>query len=321
MNWFAVSNRFKEFCYINRDKIRSKIRNAKTNEYLEDVIFELEVAYLLLLDRRFEVEYERGGIGENRAPDFFVTWEKSISFNVEARRIREPELSTRFDNCLQKIENEVRKIPSDLCIKISLIRIISDPLLVGRFESSKEKLIDFIKKNIEIQKNELSYDSSFECPLEDFEYEYILEFTRPSNKDDKIYTTWYTPSKPIFYTQKEYYKLGDIICEKLGQMQPNMLNLLIIGSTSTTHEKGDLIQAINSLLDSDEEFFIKKGFPGKKAFLEKMKYLSGIVSRDNFIKVGKVEDRNLLWLNDQASQRLPDEIVTYLLNMDKPKNN
>ncbi len=104
-------------------------------------------------------------------------------------------------------------------------------------------------------------------------------------------------------------------------MQPNMTNLLIIGSTSKIHEKEDLTQAIDSLLNNDEEFFKGKDFPGKKGFLEKMKYLSAIVSRDNFIKVGKVEDRNLLWLNDQASQRLPDEIVTYLLSMDKPKNN
>ncbi|MDQ3019681.1 MAG: hypothetical protein M3R36_03795 [Bacteroidota bacterium] len=222
IDWFATNNRFKEFCYRYRDKVRKRIRDAKKNEDLEDNIFELEVAYLLLLNRRLEVEYEKYGIGKNRGPDFFVTYresiiKESISFNVEARRIREPELSTRFDNCLQKIENEVRKFPSDLCIKISLIRIISDPILVGRFESSKEKLIAFIKKNIEIQKNELSYDSSFECPLEDFENEYILEFTRPSGKHDKIYTTCNLSSKPIFYTQKEYYKFGDIICDKLGQ--------------------------------------------------------------------------------------------------------
>lgn len=80
MGLFAICDRFKSFSYHNRDKIRSKIRKAKKDEDLKDVSFELEVAYLLLLDERFELVYEKYGAGESRAPHFFVVYRRSTCF-------------------------------------------------------------------------------------------------------------------------------------------------------------------------------------------------------------------------------------------------
>ena len=319
--WFTICDRFKNFSYHNRDKIRSKIRGTKTNEDLEDLSFELEVAYLLLLDERFELEYEKYGTGENRAPDFLAIYKKSIFFNVEVRRIRKPELGTRIDSCFQEIGDKVRKIPSDICVQIWTNTFDADPDLVSRLESSKEKIINFVEKVIEIEKNKLAYDSTCEYPLDGFEDEFVFALTRPSGKVDKTHTSYYPASVPIFYTQKEYYKFGDIVCEKLGQMLPNMINMLIVGSNSSAHEREDLPRAIDSindlLLKNDEKFFIQKGFHGRNDFIEQMKNLSAILFRSNWI--GGVGDRNLLWLNEQASQKIPEEITEYLRMMDTPR--
>ena len=53
---FDACERFKEFIYRYKDKVRAKARGAVTRDDLEDIIHELEIPYLLLLDNRFEVD-------------------------------------------------------------------------------------------------------------------------------------------------------------------------------------------------------------------------------------------------------------------------
>jgi hypothetical protein len=84
-----------------------------------------------------------------------------------------------------------------------------------------------------------------------------------------------------------------------------MINVLIVGSTSSTHEREDLPGAIDSINDllliNDEKVFIQKRFHGINDFVEQMKDLSAILFRSNWID--GVGDRNLLWLTEQASQK------------------
>src|SRR6476661_6351596 len=86
--WLASSARFRAFAEQYRDKIRKKVRGIRDQEGLRDLTFELEIAYLLLSERRFTVEYEKGGVCKQRGPDFYVTFRTHTHFNVEVKRFR-----------------------------------------------------------------------------------------------------------------------------------------------------------------------------------------------------------------------------------------
>jgi hypothetical protein len=110
--WIASSARFWAFAEQYRDKIRKKVRGIRDHEGLKDLTFELEIAYLMLSERRFAVEYEKGGVGKQRGPDFCVTFKTHIPFNVEVKRLRNsavdrmaepPEYSRLASTTCQKI--------------------------------------------------------------------------------------------------------------------------------------------------------------------------------------------------------------------------
>jgi len=110
--WIASSTRFRTFADRYRDKIRKKVRGTRDDEGLKDLQFELEVAYLLLSERRFMVEYEKGGVGKQRGPDFCVTFKTHILFNVEVKRIRASEIDRTAE------PPEYSRIASTACQKI-----------------------------------------------------------------------------------------------------------------------------------------------------------------------------------------------------------
>ena len=104
--WVKSSRRFKTFAEMYRDKIRKKRRLAGTDDGLQDLRFELEIAYWLLQDSRFEVEYEALAASKQRGPDFTVKFRVNTGFNVEATRIRAAALS-QSDTIPQKIMNAI----------------------------------------------------------------------------------------------------------------------------------------------------------------------------------------------------------------------
>jgi hypothetical protein len=110
--WLASSARFRAFTEQYRDKIRKKVRGIRDQEGLEDLTFELKIAYLMLSERRFAVEYEKGGVGKQRGPDFCVTFKTHIPFNVEVKRFRASALG-RADE-----PPEYSRIASTVCQKI-----------------------------------------------------------------------------------------------------------------------------------------------------------------------------------------------------------
>jgi hypothetical protein len=85
--WLVASPRFRTFAETYRDKIRKKARGVQDEESRRDLAFELAVAWRLLKERRFMVEYESYGTGQ-RAPDFRVTFRSNLRFNIEVRRLR-----------------------------------------------------------------------------------------------------------------------------------------------------------------------------------------------------------------------------------------
>jgi hypothetical protein len=86
--WAAESPRFRAFAEAYRTKIRKKVRGMADEAGLRDLRAELEIAHLLLGERRFAVEYEKGGVGQRRSPDFYVTFRANLGFNVEVKHVR-----------------------------------------------------------------------------------------------------------------------------------------------------------------------------------------------------------------------------------------
>lgn len=87
-HWVHSSPRFRTFAETYRDKIRKKVRGITEAEGYRDLQAELATAYLLVLERRFLVEYEKYGVGKQRGPDFSITYKTHIRFDVEVTRLR-----------------------------------------------------------------------------------------------------------------------------------------------------------------------------------------------------------------------------------------
>jgi hypothetical protein len=91
--WLAASRRFRAFVEANRDKIRKKLRGAVDREARRDVRAELQVAQLLLADRRIELAFEPYGSTKG-GPDFAVQFRGHPAFNLEVTRRRPGSRST-----------------------------------------------------------------------------------------------------------------------------------------------------------------------------------------------------------------------------------
>lgn len=321
-SWLSTCTRFKGFLHTYKDKIKSKIRCAKTDEDLEDTRFELKVAYLFLLDNRFELEYEKYGTGNFRTPDFSIMSKQSIKFNVEVKRIRETDLGIRLKTILKVIGDRIREIPSGLSASINVIgEHHYDKGFINQLESSIKELMPYIINTIKTEEHKLAYGALAECPIPSFQGKLILELSKPLSKNDTEHTSYHNGLMPIFYTQKEHYKFGDTVFEKLGQMLPDMANLLIIGSDSSTHEQEDLFREIRIVTEfvnqGNDDFFTQKGFNGMEDFTAQMKNLSAILFRS--IWIDNSNNRNYLWINKNANFELPEDIIKFLHSMDKPK--
>ena len=83
----GTSKRFRVFTETYRDKIRKKVRNTHDREGLLDLRCELGVAYFLLQEPRFTVQYELHGAGQRRAPDFTIIFKDHLAFHLEVTRL------------------------------------------------------------------------------------------------------------------------------------------------------------------------------------------------------------------------------------------
>jgi hypothetical protein len=209
--WVASSARFHAFAELYRDKIRKKLRGIRDEEGLRDLQFELEMAFLLLGERRFTVEYEKGGVGKQRGPDFCVTYKTHTPFNVEVKHIRLADPATRSD-------------------------------------------------------------------------------------------------------QQEFSKLAYTACQKIGQLPPGMMNLLVVAYDGGVHNGFDVAGAMTRLRtlaeQKDEVFFTRRGFAGSRDFLKQYTRLSAALFR------GSGGAPSVLWANALAKHRLPADLRGILLRLD-----
>jgi hypothetical protein len=315
--WIDNSDRFGVFIDRYRNKIRKKCASAKSFEDLEDLRFELEIPYLFLLDHRFEVEYEKCFTGIRRTPDFTVTFENNITFNIEVKRIREAALGHRFNTWMEEVVNRIKEVPSNLGFGIDMTQIDGTSEFLEQIETQKEAIIKFIEKTIRNEDKILKESCDSEHVIPGIDEEFILHLTKLKHKNEACSTAYLIGVEPIFYNQKEPYKFSDIIFEKLTQMVPGMINVIICTSFSSTHEREDLpyaIKLINSLIKKkDNDFFLRKGFKGISDFLDHTKHLSAILFKGIWFNAS--QPPNWLWCNSHAEHQVPAILREYLTTM------
>lgn len=318
-SWIDSSEKYYGFVLSNSDKIRGKFRGAKSEDDLVDVIFELEIAFHLLSNDGYEVEYERYGGASGRSPDLSVTSASGTEFNVEVKRIREGALDVKFNLIVDDIVREIEPIPSKLAFSFVIEELDLNVEFLYRFEARKEIIVDFIKEKIRLEDTKLPFDETVDYELPDLEGEMSLILSKPKGKLSCEETSYHDGFFPIFFTQKESNKFGDAIFEKIGQMIPGSINVLVIASNSSTHEKEDLQDAIRSIhrlmRDKNETFFIKKGFNGISNFYSQAANLSGVVFKSIWSNLEN--PCNYLWNNDAAIHKIPDDIQTVLTGLGK----
>jgi hypothetical protein len=295
----------------NRNKIRRKITRASGDrEILQDVQSELEIAYHLLQQGCWtELEYEKYEVGGERNPDFTVTHELGMTFNIEAKRIRDTPLEKRFEDWEEHMRKAVHGTNSTLALKISItnqqgLMLEWEPDLIDRLEEKESDIIECILRLIAEEEQTIATREIFEYSLPDFEQELTLTFTKPSRKPFSR-TSWYGVSRPVFYAkgdyQKrgEYRKFGDVICAAIGQLRPDEINVVVITSASKTHEAIDLDEAIASLLrevqKGNDTFFQGKDFDGTSDFLRQFDRLSCVVFKSIFMESRNDEALNISW--------------------------
>lgn len=106
-------------------------------------------------------------------------------------------------------------------------------------------------------------------------------------------------------TEARISKLMAVLCDKVGQMPPSIVNLLwLIGEDEIS--AADLTQAGKTLRQlaerKTEDFFRRRGFESAADFLKQYAQLSGIVVCQS--------GANEVWLNPLARHKAPSEIVT-----------
>ena len=246
-HWLTNSERYFAFIKLNRDKIRSKVRNAMTDDDLDDVRFELELPFLFLINNKFTVEYEKYGSGKMRTPDFTIRDESSAEFNVEVKRIREGNFGVRYENVIKKIIDPIRRMPSSLGFSINVLHFDLNDDFIKALEASADQISCQIQSLIIREESKMSYGSAMDYPLPGFEHEIEIRLSRPSGKKNLCRTSYYGGLDPIFFTNKEHLKFGDTIFEKLGQCISGMINILFVSSNSSTHDRNHVLESIASI--------------------------------------------------------------------------
>ena len=217
--WLSLSRPFKAFATTYRDKIRKKIRVTQSSASIKDLQAELETAYWLLREKRFDVAYEPYSSQKGRGPDFAIIF-KSLTFNVEVTRISSGETEATLETAA---------------------------------------------------------------------------------------TPWRDP-------QQVTGRLMDTVCDKLGQMRPGMINVLIIVTGSDFIRLLELNQAMAQLKERAEHqeagLFGRYGFANTADFFKYYLRLSGVLVRPAADQ--DAPPPAILWANNQTKHPLPAPLRTIL---------
>lgn len=133
------------------------------------------------------------------------------------------------------------------------------------------------------------------------------EGERPLPAPEGVTTPWLDP-------QQVGGRLTDTVCDKLGQMRPGMINVLIVTTGSDFIRVLELNQAMARLKERAERkeagLFGRYGFVNTADFFKYYLRLSGVLVRH----VGKQDEAadSILWANNQAKHPIPSRIRTIL---------
>jgi hypothetical protein len=103
-------------------------------------------------------------------------------------------------------------------------------------------------------------------------------------------------------------KLMTVLCDKVGQMPPGIVNFLWMAADLTEADVKEAAAALCQMAERKDEFFTRRGFKNAGEFLKQYQYLSGIILSPS----GEV------WLNPLARHKPSPEIVTALKRLSKP---
>ncbi len=136
--WLASSSRFHAFLAAHKDKVRKKVRGIGDSEGMRDLQLELDTAYHLMLERHFDLEYEKYMAGKVRGPDLTVMVQDKGAFNVEVKRLRS---AGEFRQWAEAICGKLDQMPPS----------IPNLLLVGA-ESASRKSLDATQAMARLQR-------------------------------------------------------------------------------------------------------------------------------------------------------------------------
>jgi hypothetical protein len=238
--------RFHNFVEANRGKIKSKFANAGGNEELRDVLAEIEIACRFLVNLQFDVDYEPYGDGQSSNPDFRI---RSLhgDFIVEGKRVREAAHVVLFYKCIDRIISELRKVPSPLgmSFKFRSSNLARDD--ASRLNSSIDPIISQCLEALRSAIGKLTSGDSMIMAIKGFE-ELQLCITHVPEKSPDTPTAFFGGDFSTLYTQKESFKFTDLVLNSLGQLRPELPNVIAIRLHSTTHEPEELRMVTIALL-------------------------------------------------------------------------
>lgn len=110
-------------------------------------------------------------------------------------------------------------------------------------------------------------------------------------------------------------KLDEVVREKLRQMPPSAINILLVGADASATPDLDAAAAMKRLIQRAEarqdEYFIERGYHDARDFLRAHLRLSGLLLRPSWRD--EFPPSPTLWLNPQARHPLPADIQKLLL--------
>jgi hypothetical protein len=102
------------------------------------------------------------------------------------------------------------------------------------------------------------------------------------------------------------------VCDKLGQLPPGMINVLVLGAEGASSAAEALVPAMDFLQEraahKDEALFLQRGFTGIRDFLRHFQRLSGAM----WLAGESGAPRTSLWRNPQARHPLPVDLTKVL---------
>ena len=120
------------------------------------------------------------------------------------------------------------------------------------------------------------------------------------------------PQAPTPDPPADTARLIRAVCDKLGQLPPSMINVLVLGADGPSFPADVLAAAMLWLQDraarKDEVLFQQRGFTGTRDFLRHYRRLSGAL----WLAGELGAPRSSLWRNPQARHPLPADLARAL---------